>query len=328
MTYVLAMTTFERIDMPMRFLESPKTPRRPSRREIGMALALTALAAQGLARPGALRAQTPERLVAAGGAITEIIYALGLQERLVGVDSTSLFPPEALKTKPNIGYVRALSAEGVLSLKPSLVLAIPGAGPSGALSLLNEAGVRLAVVPDDPSAEGVVAKIEAVGALLGAVEPARLLAAQAKRRFAELDALRASLPRPRRVLFLLSLANGRIMVGGRDSSAAAIIALAGGVNAGEAIAGFKPMSDEAIIAAAPDVILTMRTGSGAAVTSETLFAMPAFAQTPAAARKALLVMDGLYLLGFGPRTAEAARDLMAALYPERHVPPLQTASAP
>lgn len=306
--------------------------RQASRREIGTALALTAIAGLGLWRPEALVAssfaQTPARIVAAGGAVTEIIYALGLQDRLVGVDSTSQFPPEALQAKSNIGYVRALSAEGVLSLRPSLVIAIPGAGPPTALSLLNEAGVRLAIVPDDPSAEGVVTKIEAVGALVGAVEPARRLAERVKAGFASLEAQRAALPQPRRVLFLLSLANGRVMIGGRGSSAAAMIALAGGVNAGEAVEGFKPMTDEAIIAAAPDVILSMRTGAAGALTSEALFAMPSFSQTPAAARKALVVMDGLYLLGFGPRAPAAARDLMAALYPERQIAPLPDQAKP
>lgn len=316
----------------MRVFEGRTGLRKASRREVGTALALTAIAALGLWQPGGLigssLAQTPARIVAAGGAVTEIIYALGLQDRLVGVDSTSLFPPEALKTKPNIGYVRALSAEGVLSLQPSVVLAIPGAGPATALSLLNEAGIRLALVPDDPSPEGVGTKIEVVGALIGAVEPARRLAEQARQAFAEVEAQREALPQRRRVLFVLSQANGRVLIGGESSSAAAIIALAGGVNAAEGFQGFKPMTDEAIIAAAPDAILTMRRGDEPPLSSETLFAMPAFAQTPAAARKALISMDGLYLLGFGPRTPAAARDLMAALYPERQIPPLKAVSAP
>lgn len=316
----------------MRALERPPRLPRASRREVGAAFALTAVAGLGLWTPdavvGSSLAQTPARIVAAGGAITEIIYALGLQDRLVGVDSTSQFPPEALQAKPNIGYVRALSTEGVLSLRPSVVIAIPGAGPPNVLSLLNEAGVRLAMVPDDPSAEGVITKIEAVGALVGAVEPARRLAERTKAQFDQLEALRAALPQRRRVLFLLSHGNGRVMIGGRGSSAAAIIALAGGDNAGEAVEGYKPMTDEAIISAAPDAVLTMRTGAGPALTSEALFAMPAFAQTPAAARKALISMDGLYLLGFGPRTAGAARDLMAALYPEREIGPLKAVTAP
>jgi iron complex transport system substrate-binding protein len=311
-------------------LDHPARPRRPSRRETLAAIGLTLIAGLGLSGPDAIiargLAQTSERIVAAGGAITEILYALGLQDRLVGVDSTSQFPAEALKDKANIGYVRALSAEGVLSLKPSLVMAINGAGPPDAVALIRESGVRLAMIPDEPSAEGIIAKIGAIGAVLGSSEPAQRLAAQTKARFDELATLRAALPGKKRVLFVLSLQNGRVMVGGRNSSAAAMIALAGGVNAADAIEGYKPMTDEAIIAAAPDAILMMRNSSSHNTTTDELFALPAFSQTPAAKKRGHLVMDGLYLLGFGPRTPAAARDLMALLHPDATIPPLKTAA--
>jgi iron complex transport system substrate-binding protein len=302
----------------------------PQRRELGAAIGLTLLAATGLLGPstfGAALAQTPERIVVAGGVITEVLYALGLQSRIVGVDTTSLFPPEALRDKPSVGYVRALSAEGVLSLKPSLVIAIEGAGPPDAVSLLNEAGLKLARISEDNSPEGVVTKIEAIGAVAGAAEPARRLAQQTRARFDELATLRSSLPARKKVLFVLSLQNGRVLVGGRNSSADSIISMAGGVNVASAVEGYKPMTDEAILAAAPDIVLMMSNGGGPNTTPDDLFAMPAFAQTPAAAGKALVKMDGLYLLGFGPRTPAAARDLMAELYPDAKIPPLKTAAA-
>jgi iron complex transport system substrate-binding protein len=265
----------------------------------------------------AAHAQTPssERIVAAGGAVTEILYALGLQDRIVGVDTTSLFPATALKDKPNVGYVRALSAEGVLSLKPSLVITIPNAGPPDTLKLISEAGVRIAQTPDDHSAEGVLAKIREIGRLTGSSMEADKLAAATEAQFAALQQSRAALEKPRRVLFVLALQNGRPMVGGQNSAADAIIRLAGGVNAAAGIEGYKPMTDEAVIAAAPDVVLMMNRGNHAS--SPDLFTLPAFSATPAASNKALIVMDALYLLGFGPRTADAARDLMKRLYPEK-----------
>lgn len=305
---------------------------RPQRRELSAAIGLTFLAAAGLFAPsmlpGSAQAQTPDRIVAVGGVITEVLYALGLQDRIVGVDTTSQFPPEAMRDKASVGYVRALSAEGVLSLKPSLVIALEGAGPPGAVSLLNEAGLRLASIPEDNSPDGVVTKIQAIGAVAGAAEPAARLAQQTKLRFDELQTLRSGLPAKKRVLFVLSLQNGRVLVGGRNSSADAIIQMAGGVNAATAVEGFKPLNDEAIIAAAPDVILMMHNSSSHNASPEEVFAMPTFSQTPAAAKMALVRMDGLYLLGFGPRTPAAARDLMAALYPEAAIPPLKTTAAP
>jgi iron complex transport system substrate-binding protein len=153
---------------------------------------------------------------------------------------------------------------------------------------------------------------------------AQALAASVKTRFRRLADLRAAVDRPRRVLFVLALRDGRPMVGGRNSGADAIIRMAGGVNAADAVEGYKPMSDEAVIAAAPDVILMMDRGAHA-VTADDLFRLPSFRATPAAARRALIVMDGLYLLGFGPRTPDAARDLMAAVYPEKVVPRLAEA---
>jgi len=304
------------------------------RRELLAAFAVSALAVLGLSPElGAGRfvagaqAQTADRIVAVGGVVTEVLYALGLQDRIVGVDTTSQWPPEALKDKASVGYVRALSAEGVLSLRPSRIIAVEGAGPPDALALLKESGTPIATIPEALTPDAVVSKIAAIGAAAGAADPARRLAARVKARFAELDRLRAGLPMRKRVLFVLSLQNGRTLVGGRATTADAIIVLAGGVNAAAAVEGFKPMTDEAIITAAPDIVLMMRhthSGAHSAVAAE-LFAMPAFSQTPAAERKALLRMDGLYLLGFGPRTPDAARDLMAELYPEAGIAALTPA---
>ena len=306
-----------------------KLSSRPSRRELAGGLALAAL---GIALPtdiaGPALAQTPARIVVAGGVITEVLYALGLQDRIVGVDSTSQFPGEALKDKANIGYVRALSAEGVLSLKPSLVMLIEGAGPPDAVSLLNESGVKLVRITDGLTPDGVATKIAAIGAAVGAAEPAERLAARTRAGFDELASLRSTVAKKRRVLFLLSLQNGRTLVGGRNSTADAIISLAGGLNVADAIEGYKPMTDEAIAAAAPEMVLMMRNSSAHNITPDELFAMPSFAQTPAAAGKRLVHMDGLYLLGFGPRTPMAARDLMAAIYPEAGIPKLKAAAAP
>ena len=315
-----------------RITKAPDGLRQPNRREMTAALALSALGLGGLALPaalpGAALAQTPDRIVVAGGVITEVIYALGLQDRIVGVDSTSQFPAEALKQKANVGYVRALSAEGVLSLKPSLIMAIDGAGPPDAVSLLTESGVKIARIHDGLTPDGVTSKIAAIGAAIGAAAPAERLAAQTRARFDELATLRSGITKKKRVLFLLSLQNGRAMVGGRNSSADGIIQLAGGINVADAIEGYKPMTDEAIAAAAPDMVLMMRNSSAHNTTPDELFAMPAFSQTPAAAGKRLIHMPGLTRRGCGRRTPMAARDLMAAIYPEAAIPPLKTAAAP
>ncbi len=273
-------------------------------------LAGPALAAVAM---GSVRAQDAPRLVAAGGVITEILYALGRQDLIVGVDTTSLHPPEAMREKANVGYVRALSAEGVLSLRPTTLIAVEGAGPPDTVKLIAEAGVKIERISEDTSEKGVVERIRAIGRMVSAEAKAEELAATVERDFAALKREREALTAKKRVLFVLSLQNGRAIVGGKGSSADAIIAHAGAINAADAVEGYKPVTDEGIIQAAPDVVLMMRRGNHAAAPAE-VFALPAFSATPAAASKALVTMDGLYLLGFGPRTPEAARDLMAAVY--------------
>ncbi|CEJ12445.1 Hemin-binding periplasmic protein HmuT precursor [bacterium YEK0313] len=289
------------------------TPSLPLSRRAFVALAGLAAGAGLQSVPARAQVAAAQRIVAAGGVVTEILYALGLADQVVGVDTTSLYPAAALKDKPNVGYVRALSAEGVLSLKPTLVIAIDGAGPPDTMKLIEEAGIRVERLPDDLTAPGIVTRIRTVGRLAGAADKADALAREVDVKFQALAAERDRRAARKRVLFILSLQNGRVVVGGRHSSADAIITLAGAVNAAADVEGYKPLTDEGVIAAAPDAVLVMQRGDHALSASD-VFGLPAFAATPAARDKALIGMDGLYLLGFGPRTPDAAHDLMAAVY--------------
>lgn len=282
------------------------------------ALAGIALAGGGLpmaARSGTAWAGESRRIVSAGGAVTEILFRLGREDAVVGVDSTSQFPPEALRTKPNIGYVRALGAEGILSLRPTLVLAAEGAGPPGVLRIVEDAGVRIVWVPGEPTPDGVLRRVAVVAEAVDAQTEGEALAGSLRAQFDALVAAQASLSSRRRVLVVLSLQNGRPLVGGSGTTADGMIALAGGLNAASALDGWKPLSDEGVIAAAPDVIVTLGRGGPDAAGVVDIFALPAFSATPAARTRVQVTLDALYLLGFGPRTPAAARDLMAAIYP-------------
>lgn len=257
-----------------------------------------------------------ERVLAIGGSVTEIIYALGQQGRLIARDTTSSFPAEAQEL-PDVGYMRALSSEGVLSVKPDLILSEEGAGPPETVAILKEAGIPFETIPSGTDAEGLTAKIEAVAEVLGVPEAAD----------APVEALRADLDslaeatgnegQPKRVMFILSLQGGRVMASGQGTEADAIIRLAGAENAVQGVEGYKPLTDEAITAASPEVILMMKRGpedSGHAAAAEALMANPAIAATPAVESGSVIRMDGLYLLGFGPRTGQAALDLHDAIY--------------
>jgi iron complex transport system substrate-binding protein len=253
------------------------------------------------------------RIVSIGGAVTEILYAIGLEDRIAAVDTTSLFP-ERVRDKPKVGYMRQLSPEGVLGLAPSLILASEGSGPKETIAVLESAGVPFVSVPDHFTGDGILEKIDVVAAAAGAEARGRCLRDAVKKDLNALTRLRKIVDRPKRVLFVLSFLNDKPMVAGRATAADGIIKLAGAANAIEDYDGYKLISEEAIIAAQPDAILVMQRAEQS-LTAETVFARPAFAVTPAAKRRAFISMDGLYLLGFGPRTALAARDLATALYP-------------
>jgi iron complex transport system substrate-binding protein len=263
----------------------------------------------------------PGRIVSIGGSTTEILYALGLDRRIVAIDSTSLYPLRAIKEKPNVGYMRQLSAEGVLGLAPTLVLAAEGSGPKETIAVLEKAAVPLVIVPERNTGESILEKIALIARAVGAPERGACLATAVRRDLAALSDIRAGIKKPARVLFVLSFMNGRPMVAGSGTAADGIIKLAGAVNAADDFQGYKIVSDEGIVAAKPDAILSM-VRPDFKLTPDEVFGHPAFSATPAAASKALIGMDGLYLLGFGPRTAQAARDLAHRLYPSLSVGPM------
>jgi iron complex transport system substrate-binding protein len=266
------------------------------------------------ARDREVRIENPSRIVSIGGAVTEILYALGLEQRIVGVDTTSVYPAAALGEKPNVGYMRQLSAEGVLGLNPSLVFAMQGSGPKETMDVLEAAKVPLVLVPEIYSEDGLLEKVRLVGHAMGVDARAACLTAAVTDDLTQLRELRAKVTKPVRVMFVMSLLNGRAMVAGQKTAANEIITLSGGVNAIDSYDGYKMINDEAIVAARPDVVLSIQR-SRDTLQAEAIYAHPAFAMTPVTANRTFISMEGLYLLGFGPRTAAAARDLSLQLYP-------------
>lgn len=259
------------------------------------------------------------RVVAIGGAVTETLFALGVGDRVVAVDTSSTYPPEALAGRPNVGYIRALSPEGVLSVGPSLILAQEGAGPPDAVAVLKAAAIPVVTIPEARTPQAVIATIRTIAAAMGVPAKGDELASAVERDVAALDALRAKIPQRRRATFVLSASGAAPVVGGAGTGADAMLALAGVDNAMAGLTGYKPAVDEAILGADPYAIILMKDRTHA-LSDDALRAMPAFAGTQAAANGRLLRMDGGYLLSFGPRTPQAARDLAVLVYPELDLP--------
>ncbi|PZW46509.1 iron complex transport system substrate-binding protein [Humitalea rosea] len=274
------------------------------------------LAAPLLLHAAGLRAEG-RRIVAIGSAVTEITFALGAGPGVVAVDTTSGFPAAAA-VLPRIGYLRALPPEGLIALSPNLLLVSDEAGPPGVIQVLREAGLPLAMIPDGAGGAALSRKIHAVAAGLG-VNGTPLAEAVAAD-WAALDGM-AEVP-PVAALFVLSVARGAPLVAGRATHADAMLMAAGARNIAAGFSGYRPLSAEAAIAAAPEVIVMMaHVVEEAGGVAEVLRA-PALAVTPAGMAGRLVVVDGSYALGFGPRAAHARRDLAAMLHPGLALPTL------
>lgn len=285
---------------------------RGSRTALAVAATAALLVAPASANEATVLPDT-SRIASIGGAITEIVFALGEEKKLVARDSTSVYP-EAAFALPDVGYMRALSPEGVLSVNPSGILALQGSGPKDAIEVLKKASVPYVEIKESWDHAGIVERIRAVGKAIGADAKADALAVETDRKLSDAEKLTAGIAERKRVLFILSMQGGKILASGSNTAASGIIDLAGAVNAVEGFEGYKQLSDEAAIEAKPDVILMMTRQGGHGTSAEELFAHPALAATPAGAEKRLIKMDGAYLLGYGPRTADAVKELAVTLY--------------
>lgn len=257
----------------------------------------------------------PSRVLSIGGSITEIVYLLGEEDRLVAVDSTSLYP-SAAQALPNVGYLRRLAVEPILALAPDLILAEGDAGPEAVMEQLDAAGIALVKTEHATDIPGVGRKIQAVASALGRQRDGDRLAEEITSRAMTLSQEARARPNPPRVLFLLSVGKGAPLAAGRNTAAAGIIEAAGGVNAISGYEGYKPLSPEAAVLADPEILLvpnrTLEQMGGPAA----LLQRPEMAPTKAARSGRIVSVDGLLVFGFGPRIAEAISVLSAGFHPD------------
>jgi iron complex transport system substrate-binding protein len=253
-------------------------------------------------------------IVSIGGPVTEIIFALGQQHRIVARDTTSTYP-QAANDLPDVGYMRRLSAEGVLSVAPDLIITRDTAGPPEVMEQLEAAAVPIVEVHDGFDQASVIAAIHTVGDALGKSDAAAALADTVTNDFAKLGVKRGKIETPLRVMFILSNQAGRLNVAGRETGADGLIALAGGVNVmGTAFEGYKILNDEAVISAAPDVILMMGNTEDHVGKAHEVLSLHSLSQTPAGQNGEFVTIAGA-ALGFGPRTAALASSVFDDLYP-------------
>jgi iron complex transport system substrate-binding protein len=260
------------------------------------------------------------RIVPANGDIAEVVFALGLGDSVVATDVSATYPPEA-DALPEIGYQRTLLAEQMLGLDPSVVVANPDAGPPEVLDQLRAAGVPVVVLDYPHDLGGPAAKIRLVAAALGVPargeELARSVTAAIEEASSSASALvSAAGDRPRAVFLYLRGSNVQ-QVGGRGSGVDALLDAAGAVDVGVELGvdEFQPLTDEALVEAAPEVLVVTTSGLESVGGVDGLVALPAIAGTPAGRDRRVVAVDDQLLLGLGPRTGEALELLVAELHP-------------
>ena len=283
-----------------------------------LSVRLVALCAGLLINHVALAQALPERWVSAGGALSEWVSALGGEAKLVGVDTTSQHP-ESLKALPSIGYQRQLSAEGILSLRPQILVGTEEMGPPPVLAQIRSAGVQVELFDARADLANLQNTLQRLGQLLGrdavATQVFQGYQQQLEQQRAWLEQTAKDHPAPG-VLLLLGHAGGKPLIAGKDTAADWLLQQAGGHNLATH-SGYKPFSVESLAGLAPDVLVF----SDRALTGDTARAAlfkqnPILASTPAAKAGRVLELDPTLLVGgLGPRLPQSLVKLSAGFYP-------------
>lgn len=248
------------------------------------------------------------RIVSLGGSVTETIFALGEGDRIVAVDASSLYPENVL-TLPKVGYYRQISTEGILSAKPSIVIASDASGPKESIEQIEKIGVPVTRVSSEKTLAGTEKRIQEIASLLNKKEEGEQIIAQIRSDLKQIQKPTT----PPKVLFIYARGIGTLSVGGKNTASSEMIKLAGGTNAVQEYEGYKPLNAESIILAAPDYILLTTRGLSSLGTMDDFLKIKGISETPAAKNKRVISMDDLMLLGFGPRTGKAAVELSKLL---------------
>ncbi|MBV4553664.1 ABC transporter substrate-binding protein [Pseudomonas sp. SWRI102] len=281
---------------------------------------LAALCLILLASQQALAADLPQRWVSAGGALSEWVSALGGESKLVGVDTTSQHP-ESLRALPSIGYQRQLSAEGLLSLRPQILVGTEEMGPPPVLAQIRSAGVQVELFSAAPSLAALQANLRHLGQLLGAETRAAALFDGYQQQLAEhgarLNEVRLK-QKPPGVLLLVGNAGGKTLIAGKDTAADWLLQQAGGENLATH-SGYKPFSVETLASLNPEVLVFAdRALSGKEARGAMFKENPILSSTPAAKDGRVMELDPTLLVGgLGPRLPQSLEALTNGFYPAK-----------
>jgi iron complex transport system substrate-binding protein len=261
------------------------------------------------------------RIVSLNGDITEIIYELGLGDDVVAVDVTTTYPAEAAALNDSgntVGFAQQLTAEAVLSFEPTLVIGDTQVAPVEAIEQLRDAGVPVVILEYQTTLDGVETKIDQISEILGVDEQGVQLAQRVMGEINDALTLARSAAEEPRVAFIYLRGPQVIFLFGAGMPTQAMIEGAGAVDAGaeSGVFGPAPLTPEALIAAAPDVIVLPKAGLEAMGGISAFEAIPGVADTPAAQTGSYLIYDEAYFFNLGPRTGQALMEFVKDLHPD------------
>lgn len=270
----------------------------------GVSLALSACGSSS----DASTSEGSERIVSLTDGLTESLFALGLGDQVVGRDISSTL--DEAKDLPIVTNDHEVNPEAVLAVGPTIVLADEDTGPETALDQLRDIGIRIEIVPKAVTIDDIVVRLNNVARIFDVEDRAERLATLIETDLASIEDLT---DQGVRVAFLyLRGPAGVYLIGGPGSGPDAIIEAAGGSDAGTAIglaAAFTPLTPEAIVKAAPDVILVTTTGYDSVSGLSGVLGLAGVAQTPAGRNGRIITAEDGLLFSFGPRTPELVRNL-------------------
>ncbi|MDZ4728199.1 MAG: hemin ABC transporter substrate-binding protein [Leptospira sp.] len=253
-----------------------------------------------------LDAEPSERIVSLNGSVTEILFQLGLGEKIIGIDTSSTFPKETSKIK-QVGYQRILSSEGILSFSPTFVIGTESAGPASTLDQIRQTSVPLLILSDEFSAKGVEEKIRKIANSTNKQVQGEKLINEFNTQISTFK--KPNLKKPIKVLFIYSRGATNLFVSGKKTAPDAMIHLSGATNAISEFDDYKPLTTESLVANNPDIILLTKHSFDMIGGGEAIWEISGIKSTRAGKEKNLIVMDDLLLLGFGPRLPTALNEL-------------------
>lgn len=256
-------------------------------------------------------ADDPSRIVSIGSSITEIIYFLNSQDQIIAIDITSNFPEDAKKF-PSVGYIRNLSAEGLLSTNPSIIISEDDIGPKNIIKQIQDTKTELRIIPEEQTLNGIIQKIQCVGNIIGQQKEAEeKISSEINPVINKIKEIKKEKDLSNiKIMMILSTEGNSTVVAGSNTSGDSFIKMLGATNIFESINGWKAVTAETILLKNPDYIIIPEKDLHKQSNVNTISENMILKETNAGKNNGYIIKDGMAILGYGPRTIFTLMDVL------------------